>query len=131
MHEPSTVNNSYGWSMNGASWETAFGAMIHTVTTSDSNLKACVGFDDMETGWQTYAFSATPAPTCIGYDVFSDNLAQPTGDLGEIQSMIGTAQGLGFETFASEIGAPAWSVAGTSGAGNSYWGVGACNLQGS
>jgi len=148
MHEPLTVNNNYGpptsgtpWATvptssspgSGSDWKSAFSTMIGdlnmAIAATGAATKVCLGFSNREQAWQTYGITAPNPPACIGYDSFSDNLASTNGDLGNIKTMIGNAQSLGMETFASEIGPPAWAIPGMSTSdGNSYWGVGACNL---
>jgi len=134
VHEPTSVNTNTGCTMTSvcgpSKWATAINTMVSTVTAYNSTAKVCVAFDSNESTYQSDILtdmSPAPAFTCVGYDSFTDNLAQANKDLGTIDTMMTSAAQAGFEVYANAIGPPAWVPTGqTQSDGKSYWGVGNC-----
>jgi len=138
MHEPTSVNKNYGCTPNQPSnttcgttnWTTAIGTMITQVASNDPSAKVCVAFDSAESGWQGSMITSSPAPTCVGYDSFTDNILA-SGDLGSIDTMINSAHAAGKEVFVNALGPAAWVPLGAAQTdGQAFWGIGNCGWLG-
>jgi len=115
---------------SAANWQSFLGT-VNTEISNYSSAKLCVAFSRFEQSWQATVVAASPAPTCVGYDSYTDNINSTNNDLGNIDAMINAAQTSGFEVYVSELGPPSWVNYGqVQTDANSWWGIGNCNWLG-
>ena len=137
LHEPTSNNANYGFNATVGSpsnWLNNFlsgsNGVINAVQTNSSTSRIAIAFDRFElspTDYQSTLIGASGLQD-VGYDVYTNDLANTSSGLGAQATMIANARAAGKSTFFSEVGWPAWAPAsGQATDGNAYEGIGNCD----